>query len=158
MAEGATELRQNTTDAERRLWGALRGRRLQGYKFRRQHPIGRFIVDFACTRHRLVIEADGGQHDESKSDARRTAWLESQGWRVIRFWNNDILANTEGVVSTILEVLRNGSTLTRLASRGTLLSVCRRARDAGEGLDRLCCQTGAAGALSSTVLPSGSLM
>jgi very-short-patch-repair endonuclease len=105
MAERATELRQNTTDAERRLWGALRGRRLQGYKFRRQHPIGRFIVDFACTRHRLVIEADGGQHDESKSDARRT---ESQGWRVIRFWNNDILANTEGVVSTILEVLRNG--------------------------------------------------
>jgi very-short-patch-repair endonuclease len=108
MAERATELRQNTTDAERRLWAALRGRRLQGYKFRRQHPIGRFIVDFACTRHRLVIEADGGQHDESKSDARRTAWLESQGWRVIRFWNNDILANTEGVVSTILEVLRNG--------------------------------------------------
>jgi very-short-patch-repair endonuclease len=100
--------RQNTTDAERRLWAALRDRRLQGYKFRRQHPIGQFIVDFACTKHRLVIEADGGQHDESISDARRTAWLESQGWRVIRFWNNDILANTEGVLSTLLQALRDG--------------------------------------------------
>jgi len=105
MPRQATGLRRNTTDAERRLWAALRDRRLQGYKFRRQHPIGPFIVDFACTKHHLVIEADGGQHDESPSDARRTAWLEGQGWRVIRFWNNDILANTEGVVSTILQAL-----------------------------------------------------
>ncbi len=108
MPRQATELRRNTTDAERRLWAALRGRRLEGYKFRRQHPIGRFIVDFACTKHHLVIEADGGQHDESLSDARRTAWLETQGWRVLRFWNNDILANTEGVVSTILQALKDG--------------------------------------------------
>ena len=108
MPRKATELRQNTTDAERRLWAVLRDRRLQGYKFRRQHPIGRFIVDFACTKHRLVIEADGGQHDENPSDARRTAWLESQGWRVIRFWNNDMLANTEGVMNTVLEALRGG--------------------------------------------------
>jgi very-short-patch-repair endonuclease len=105
MPRQATELRCNTTDAERRLWAALRDRRLQGYKFRRQHPIGPFIVDFACTKHHLVIEADGSQHDESPSDARRTAWLEGQGWRVLRFWNNDILANTEGVVSTILQAL-----------------------------------------------------
>jgi very-short-patch-repair endonuclease len=108
MPRKATELRQNTTDAERRLWAVLRDRRLQGYKFRRQHPIGRFIVDFACTKHHLVIEADGGQHDENLFDARRTAWLESQGWRVIRFWNNDILANTEGVMKTVLEALRDG--------------------------------------------------
>jgi very-short-patch-repair endonuclease len=108
MPRKATELRQNTTDAERRLWAILRDRRLQGYKFRRQHPIGRFVVDFACTKHRLVIEADGGQHDENLSDARRTACLESQAWRVIRFWNNDILGNTEGVVSTILQALRDG--------------------------------------------------
>jgi very-short-patch-repair endonuclease len=108
MPRLATELRRNTTDAERRLWAALRDRRLEGYKFRRQHPIGRFVVDFACTKHHLVIEADGGQHDESLSDARRTAWLENQGWRVLRFWNNDILANTEGVVSTILQTLRDG--------------------------------------------------
>ena len=108
MPRLATELRRNTTDAERRLWAALQDRRLEGYKFRRQHPIGRFIVDFACTKHHLVIEADGGQHDESLSDARRTAWLETQGWRVLRFWNNDILANTEGVVSTILQALKDG--------------------------------------------------
>jgi very-short-patch-repair endonuclease len=108
MPRKAKELRQNTTDAERRLWAVLRDRRLRGYKFRRQHPIGKFIVDFACTKHRLVIEADGGQHDERMSDARRTAWLESQGWRVIRFWNNDILANTEGVMSAVLQALRGG--------------------------------------------------
>ncbi len=101
-------LRQNTTDAERRLWAALWDRRLQGYKFRRQHPIGRFVVDFACIKHRLVIEADGGQHHESVCDTQRTTWLESQGWRVIRFWNNDILANTEGVMSTVLQALRDG--------------------------------------------------
>jgi very-short-patch-repair endonuclease len=107
MPRIAHELRQNATDAERRLWATLRDRRLQGHKFRRQHPIGRFIVDFACTKRRLVIEADGGQHNESTADVRRTAWLESQGWRVIRFWNNDILANTEGVLCAILEALQD---------------------------------------------------
>src|SRR5580658_10573018 len=90
-------LRQNATDAERRLWAVLRHRQLQGYKFRRQRPIGRFIVDFACTKHHLVIEADGGQHSDNAADDERTAWLESQGWRVLRFWNNDILSNIEGV-------------------------------------------------------------
>jgi very-short-patch-repair endonuclease len=120
MPRQATELRRNTTDAERRLWAALRDRRLEGYKFRRQHPIGPFIVDFACTRHRLVIEADGGQHDDSPSDARRTAWLEGRGWRVLRFWNNDILANTEGVVSTILQTLMMNPTSSR--SRGRNLN------------------------------------
>jgi len=108
MPRKATELRQNTTDAERRLWAVLRDRRLQGYKFRRQHPIGRFIADFACTKHRLVIEADGGQHDDNPADAQRTVWLEGHGWRVIRFWNNEVLSNTEGVVSTILQALRGG--------------------------------------------------
>jgi very-short-patch-repair endonuclease len=99
-------LRQNATDAERRLWAVLRHRQLQGYKFRRQHAIGRFIADFACTKHRLVIEADGGQHNGSIADDRRTAWLEREGWRVLRFWNNDILSNTEGVLSAIVEALR----------------------------------------------------
>jgi very-short-patch-repair endonuclease len=93
------------TDAERRLWFALRDRRLAGYKFRRQHPIGGFIVDFACTKHHLVVEADGGQHSESESDARRTAKIEAMGWRVLRFWNNDILANNEGVILTLLREL-----------------------------------------------------
>jgi very-short-patch-repair endonuclease len=94
------------TDAERRLWSVLRSRRLQGYKFRRQRPIGPFIVDFVCIEHRLVIEADGGQHLDSDYDARRTAWLEAREWRVLRFWNNDILANTEGVQEAVLLELK----------------------------------------------------
>ena len=103
--ESARRLRREATDAERRLWSALRDRRLAGYRFRRQHPIGHYIADFACTRHMLIVEADGGQHDASASDAMRTAWLEEQGWRVLRFWNNDVLTNTEGVVETILKEL-----------------------------------------------------
>src|ERR1700681_2117721 len=100
--ERARQLRRDATDAERRLWSALRDRRLSDYRFRRQYPIGRFIVDFACTGHRLIVEADGGQHADNEADRRRTAWLENEGWRVLRFWNNDILANAEGVVQTIL--------------------------------------------------------
>jgi very-short-patch-repair endonuclease len=102
----ARALRHASTDAEIRLWAALRGRRLAGFKFRRQHPIDRFVVDFVCTKHHLVIEADGGQHADSEADAERTKWLEGQGWRVLRFWNNDILANIEGVLETILASLR----------------------------------------------------
>ena len=97
------------TDAEHRLWAALRDRRLQGYKFRRQHPIGRFIVDFVCIEHRLVIEADGGQHADNVADERRTERIERQGWRVLRFWNNEILANTEGVQDTVLRALEQPS-------------------------------------------------
>ncbi len=104
----ARTLRKNSTDAERKLWQIIRGRQFAGYKFRRQHPIGRFIVDFACIERRLIIEADGGQHANSVSDVLRTAWLEKQGWRVIRFWNNDILANTDGIQIMILEILQNG--------------------------------------------------
>ena len=103
--QNARRLRREATDAERRLWSALRDRRLEGYRFRRQYPIAPFIADFACTRHRLIVEADGGQHDGSETDLRRTAWLENQGWRVLRFWNNDVLTNTEGVVETILREL-----------------------------------------------------
>ena len=99
-------MRRDATDAERRLWSALRDRRLSGYRFRRQFPIGRFIVDFACTKHRLIVEADGSQHADSESDRERTAWLEEQGWRVLRFWNNDVLTNTNGVVETVLKELQ----------------------------------------------------
>ncbi len=101
----AREFRRDATDAERRLWAALRDRRLSGYRFRRQYPVANFIVDFACTRHRLIVEADGGQHADSEADRDRTAWLEREGWRVLRFWNNDVLANTDGVVSVILREL-----------------------------------------------------
>src|SRR5712691_12948056 len=101
----ARGLRQSSTDAERRMWSALCDRRLWRYKFRRQHPIGGFIVDFACTEYRLVIEVDGGQHAHN-ADARRTAWLKREGWRVIRFWNNDVLGNTNGVIEAILRSLK----------------------------------------------------
>jgi very-short-patch-repair endonuclease len=102
----ARRLRQASTDAERRMWSALRDRRLAKYKFRRQHPIGPFIVDFACTRHSLVIEIDGGQHAESVTEKRRTAFLQRQDWQVIRFWSNDVLSNTTGVIDTILQILQ----------------------------------------------------
>lgn len=90
------QLRVDATDAERRLWGALRDRRLGSFKFRRQHRLGRFIVDFIYFECRLIIEADGGQHADNPYDETRTAWLEQQGWRVVRFWNSDILTNIEG--------------------------------------------------------------
>jgi very-short-patch-repair endonuclease len=77
------------------------------YKFRRQHPVGDFIADFACTEYQLAIEVDGGQHSESAADTTGTAWLQSQGWRVLRFWNNDVLSNTNGVIGTILRILKS---------------------------------------------------
>jgi very-short-patch-repair endonuclease len=101
----AVDLRQNATAAERKLWPALRRRQFNGYKFRRQHPIGSCIADFACTKFRLVIEADGGQHAENERDKRRTRYLEARGWNVLRFWNSDILANIEGVLEVILNTL-----------------------------------------------------
>ena len=99
----ARRLRRDSTDVERLLWGALRGRRFQTYKFRRQHPIGRYVVDFICLSHALIIELDGGQHAVAlERDANRTADLQGQGYRVIRFWNNDVLDNLEGVLTMIL--------------------------------------------------------
>lgn len=97
-------LRKNPTDAEKRLWSRLRGNQL-GCKFRRQHPVGGYVADFACVEHRLIVEADGGQHAENPSDAVRTQRLEALGWRVLRFWNNEILQNTDGVVAVIFQAL-----------------------------------------------------
>ena len=94
----ARHLRTHSTDAERVLWRHLRAYRLRGHKFRRQAPIGRYIVDFVCFELRLVIELDGGQHAErTKYESDRTAWLRGQGFRVLRFWNTDVLNNLEGV-------------------------------------------------------------
>ena len=101
----AAPLRRRATDAERTLWFALRGRRLEGCKFRRQWTLGPFVVDFCCLEMHLVVEVDGGQHDE-EWDAPRTAWLQSQGYRVIRFWNNDVLTNLDGVLQSIVAALR----------------------------------------------------
>jgi len=107
------ELRHNSTDAERRLWKALRDRQLEGYKFRRQGAIGPFIGDFVCVAHRLIIEIDGSQHVDNAYDAGRTKWLEDHGWCVLRFWNNDVLMNIEGVAEAILKTLQAEQALTR---------------------------------------------
>jgi very-short-patch-repair endonuclease len=100
-------LRRDMTDAEKKLWRHLRDRQIDDHFFRKQVPIGIYIADFCCLRARLVVEVDGGQHDESAADARRSAWLLSQGYRVLRFWNNEITSNIDGVVATIAEALRN---------------------------------------------------
>jgi len=103
----ARQLRNNTTDAERRLWARLRRRQIAGCRFRRQVPLGAFIVDFACLAARLVVEVDGGRHAEhARRDADRTRWLEDNGFRVLRFWNNEVLANSDGVIAEIARVLR----------------------------------------------------
>lgn len=97
-------LRKNFTDTERLLWKYLRAKQMEGYKFRRQEPIGSYIVDFVCQEKRIIIEVDGGQHSiERERDSERDNWLEGQGYKVLRFWNNEVLTNTEG----ILEVIRN---------------------------------------------------
>jgi very-short-patch-repair endonuclease len=98
----ARELRKQLTDAEKRLWSRLRRNQLGGHHFRRQRPIGPFIVDFVCMAKGLIVEVDGGQHaDRAEEDVSRTAYLENKGYRVLRFWNNDVLANTEGVLEVI---------------------------------------------------------
>ena len=89
-----------------RLWSILRDRQLDGCRFRRQAPIGAYIADFACFSHRLVIEVDGGQHAAARSDGQCTRWLESQGFRVVRYWNNEVFENLEGVGEAIRETLR----------------------------------------------------
>jgi very-short-patch-repair endonuclease len=99
------------TDAERTLWMQLRAHRLDGLRFRRQTPIGQYIVDFVCHERRLVVELDGGQHAESQHDARRDRWLESKGYRVLRFWNSDVFQNREGALETIVSAARGATPL-----------------------------------------------
>jgi very-short-patch-repair endonuclease len=103
----AKVLRRRMTEAESRLWTWLRAHRLGDHKFKRQVPIGSYIVDFACLSRKLVVEVDGGQHAESLSDKRRDAWLRMQGFEVLRFWNSDVLKKTEGVLALILEALEH---------------------------------------------------
>lgn len=102
------KLRNNATEAEKRLWQHLRNRQLRGVRFNRQFPVGQFICDFACREHRLIVELDGGQHSvATEYDDRRTRFLVSQGYQVIRFWNNEVLENIEGVLMRIRESLDN---------------------------------------------------
>ena len=108
----ARSLRSNQTDAEQLLWGLLRGRRLAGRKFRRQHPIGRYILDFYCHEDRLAVEVDGGQHNDEKKklhDDRRSRFLREQGIRVVRFWNHDVLLQTDSVLESLWEEIHSGS-------------------------------------------------
>ena len=104
MTARARSLRVNMTDAELKLWRALRRDQLNGLSFRKQHPIGPYTVDFYCSRLRLAIAVDGGQHAEQRkqADDRRTQWLAEKGVTVVRYWNNDVLSNLEGVLSDLL--------------------------------------------------------
>ncbi|NJD89768.1 MAG: endonuclease domain-containing protein, partial [Betaproteobacteria bacterium] len=102
----ARSLRRAPTEAENRLWYYLRDRRLSGAKFRRQVPIGPYVVDFLCVTASLIVEADGGQHSERAGyDEERTRYLEARGYRVVRFWNNDVIGNIEGVMQAIAMAL-----------------------------------------------------
>lgn len=102
----ARELRRNLTEAERALWEHLRYRQIGGHKFRRQHGVGPYIVDFTCVEKRLIIELDGGHHtQQAEYDNIRTEWLESQGFQVLRFWNNQVLQEIEAVKLVILNAL-----------------------------------------------------
>ncbi len=119
----ARQLRREMTDAEHRLWYHLRNRALMGCKFRRQHPIGPYIADFVCLEARLVVELDGAQHAEMPGDLPRTAFLEADGYCVLRFWNNEAMKQTEAALAVIHDALA-----ARLALTPTPLP------QAGEGL------------------------
>jgi very-short-patch-repair endonuclease len=107
----AKTLRHQMTDADTRLWSALRAHRLDGLSFRRQTPVGRFIVDFVCHDRWLIVELDGGQHAESTKDIGRDRWLASKGYRVLRFWNSYVLKNRMGVLETILDAAHEATPL-----------------------------------------------
>ena len=104
----ARRLRRDQTEAERKLWARLRDRELDGAKFRRQHPIGPFIVDFCSPEHRLIIELDGGQHAiRAEADRKRSEFLARRGYSVLRFWDNEVFQDVEAVLQQIARVLRN---------------------------------------------------
>ena len=117
LTPAARRLRSDPTEAEKHLWHVLRAKSL-GVKFRRQAVIGRYIVDFVCFEKKLVIEVDGGQHAQSQSDILRDEWLNDQGFEVLRFWNNDVFANLEGVFQKIEERLKSPSLALPTRGRG----------------------------------------
>lgn len=115
----AKDLRKNSTDAENFLWKILRSKRLEGIKFRRQHIIGQFIVDFVCLERKIVIELDGGHHASQKErDYERDNWLECEGYKVLRFWNNELFENTDGVMNNIMETCTNSPSPQPLSPKG----------------------------------------
>jgi very-short-patch-repair endonuclease len=104
ISHHASQLRRHRTEAEEKFWQAVRNRQVDGFKFRFQHSLLPYIADFACLDAMLIAEIDGGQHDEER-DARRTALLESEGFEILRFWNNDVLSNLDGVIHVVREAL-----------------------------------------------------
>jgi very-short-patch-repair endonuclease len=106
VTQRARRLRRDSTDAERKLWYRLRGRSIPGFKFVRQEPIGPYVADFICRERRLIVEVDGRQHAGSQRDLMRDRWLAEHGYRLLRFWNNDVMANIDGVLETIAEALK----------------------------------------------------
>lgn len=107
----ARTLRNNLTDTERCLWSRLKRKQINGHKFRRQFPLGPYIVDFVCLEARLIIEVDGGQHaEQTQKDELRDKWLISQNFHVLRFWDNDVPRETDVVVETIVQALKNTPT------------------------------------------------
>ena len=126
----AKRLRRETTPQEKLLWRYLRDRRLGGFKFRDQQPLGPYVGDFVCQKHKLIVEADGSHHAESAHDARRDAFLISKGYRTLRFWNNEIARNLPNVLETILAAL----TSSPLEGEETKALATCRLGDVGEGL------------------------
>ena len=120
LTSSARELRRHATEAEKLLWARLRGRQIEGVKFRRQQPIGPYVVDFVSFEKKLIIELDGGQHKNQKDDdEKRGTWFEQRGFRVFRFWNSDIFENLEGVLKTVRKmVLLDPASLTQGVDRG----------------------------------------
>jgi very-short-patch-repair endonuclease len=102
----ARKLRKTMTDAETRLWHEFRAKRFDDYKFKRQVPIGKYVADFACLTHKLIVEVDGSQHEGSKTDVTRDRWFTAQGFRVLRLWNRELLLDTNGALLSILAALK----------------------------------------------------
>jgi very-short-patch-repair endonuclease len=108
LTEYARTLRKSMTDAESRMWYYLRNRRLAGYKFVRQYAIGKYIVDFICREKNLIIEVDGGQHMNAiEYDEQRSMYLKNRGYQVFRVWNNDVFNNIQGVIESILNLIKD---------------------------------------------------
>jgi len=107
LRNNARQLRTRSTQAERRFWSRVRAYRLDGHKFKRQEPIGPYIVDFVCFESKVIVELDGGQHHGNEEDKLRDAWLQNEGFSVLRFWNNDVLSNTDGVIESVLRTINS---------------------------------------------------
>ncbi|MDD5465772.1 MAG: DUF559 domain-containing protein [Candidatus Omnitrophica bacterium] len=116
LTPNAKRLRNNPTEAEKYLWYMFRNKNL-GVKFRRQTVIGKFIVDFVCFENKLIVEIDGGQHAQSEYDSARDQWLREQGFKILRFWNHDVLGKRDGVLQKIVEHLKSTPSLA-LPTRG----------------------------------------